>query len=46
VIWVESETEYFCAGDWTTQISLKSLRNFRFARTGFSVIRAAPPDWL
>ena len=31
VIWVESETEYFYAGDWTTQISLKSLGNFRFA---------------
>src|ERR1700742_1385722 len=29
VIWVESEPEYFYAGDWTTQISLKSLSNFR-----------------
>jgi hypothetical protein len=25
VIWVKSEPEYFCEGDWTTQISLIRL---------------------
>jgi hypothetical protein len=25
VIWVKSEPEYFCEGDWTTQITLESL---------------------
>src|ERR1700691_1909772 len=28
VIWVKSEPEYFCAGDWTTQINLKLKENF------------------
>ena len=42
VIWVESETEYFYAGDWTTQISLKSLGNFRFACNGFLACKREP----
>jgi hypothetical protein len=25
VIWGKSEREYFCEGDWTTQITLESL---------------------
>jgi hypothetical protein len=28
VIWVKREPEYFCKGDWTTQISLNSRRIF------------------
>jgi hypothetical protein len=32
VIWVESEPEYFCAGDWTTQISLNAKENFLLPR--------------
>jgi hypothetical protein len=31
VIWVRSEGEYFCRGDWTTQIRLNSKENFFFA---------------
>jgi hypothetical protein len=42
VIWLESETEYFYAEIWTGQISLKSLSNFRFARSGFFSDPAAP----
>ena len=32
VIWVKSEPEYFCARDWTTQISLIPQQNFFSAR--------------
>jgi hypothetical protein len=32
VIWVGSEPEYFCASDWTTQISLIAQQNFFSAR--------------
>jgi hypothetical protein len=32
VIWVRREGEYFCEWDWTGQISLIRLKNFRFAR--------------
>jgi hypothetical protein len=28
VIWVKSEREYFCKGDWTTQISLNLKKIF------------------
>jgi hypothetical protein len=28
VIWVKREREYFCAGDWTTQIRLNAKENF------------------
>jgi hypothetical protein len=28
VIWVRSEPEYFCEGDWTTQITLIPRQNF------------------
>jgi hypothetical protein len=29
VIWVKSEPEYFCAGDWTTQIRLIRFNKLR-----------------
>jgi len=28
VIWVKREPEYFCEGDWTTQIRLNQKQNF------------------
>jgi hypothetical protein len=31
VIWANHEAEYFCDGDWTTQISLIGLRKFDFS---------------
>jgi hypothetical protein len=31
VIWLKKEREYFCEGDWTTQITL-----IRFNKTAFS----------
>jgi hypothetical protein len=31
VIWLKKEREYFCRGDWTTQITL-----IRFKKTAFS----------
>jgi hypothetical protein len=33
LIWGLRKAEYFCAQDWTTQISLKDLRKFASART-------------
>jgi hypothetical protein len=50
VIWVKSEPEYFCARDWTTQISLiafnKSIWSGREPSTcrtsGLPQIRDAP----
>jgi hypothetical protein len=35
LIWVEREQEYFWLGDWTGQISLIALANFRFWRNAF-----------
>ena len=32
LIWVRPETEYFCKGDWTAQISLIRFNKFRRAR--------------
>ena len=47
-IWGESKAEYFFAQDWTTQISLKGLENFRFARRQYaevsSLLSAAASD--
>jgi len=33
------KAKFFARGDWTTQISLKSLANSRFWRTSFSEMR-------
>jgi hypothetical protein len=30
LIWGKDEAKYFCAYDWTTQISLKSFNKFQF----------------
>ena len=30
LIWVRGEQEYFCKGDWTTQITLIRFSNFAF----------------
>jgi hypothetical protein len=35
VIWPAAEAEYFCAPIWTTQIALKWLVEFVFARSVF-----------
>jgi hypothetical protein len=37
VICPTAKAEYFCERDWTTQISLESLRKSKFARDGFSL---------
>ncbi len=39
LIWGEREADYFCADDWTTQISLNLLQNLDFTRNGFLVCR-------
>jgi hypothetical protein len=41
VIWVRREREYFCEGDWTTQITL-----IRFNKSGFSRKTPALPGSL
>ncbi len=41
VICPTTEAEYFCAKDWTTQITLIGIGNFRFSRTAFN----RPPAW-
>jgi hypothetical protein len=36
LIWGKPEANYFCVGDWTTQIRLKRFRKLVFRRTRFS----------
>ena len=47
VIWVRREWEYFCGGDWTTQIRLNSKENFvsaviRFGRENGGLLPLPP----
>jgi len=35
LIWDEDEANYFCAGDWTTQITLNRLVKLLFTRNGY-----------
>jgi hypothetical protein len=42
VIWVSGEANYFYKWDWTTQISLILLKNFRFWRRANGPRECAP----
>ena len=41
LIWVGWKAEYFCAGDWMTQISLKLFNKLPFARNDIGNLRGA-----
>ena len=44
LIWAKREAEYFCAKDWTGQISLIRLDKFDFTRNGAAW--RSEPSWL
>jgi hypothetical protein len=44
LIWVGRESEYFCKGDWTTQITLIRLNKIAFARTPIDGRKPEPKE--